>query len=628
MKVITNILFILLVSIATGSFGGEIHKAVKDQELEKIKTLLQANPQLIHSTDEWQRTPLHWACRINNPELVALLLASGAKPNILDVNKISPLHSAASRGNIEAVELLLEHGAEMDVAGLSGNMPLHYAAWNGQTAMVALLLENGACLDCLNERNRTPLLIAAREEGGVDVVRVLLDAGANVNAVDLYGDTPLTLAAWRRNETVVDCLLEHGAAVPDTGQKSADIIKFALEGGLWHLYESIKQQNEDFDTLLPSGILPLQMASKGGSVKIVSDLIDSGCKVNAKDIYGYTPLHYAARNGRLEVAKILVKHGADVNSYNKLMETPYQLADNEGKETVMKFLVSAGYEPAIRKNTTLSGPYFGQELPGELPVLFAPGIVSTPIGGHSNVVFTKNGDEAFWTEWNDTDQGYADGSRIWHSRIVDGTWTVPEIFRKYGDTPAMSADGSEVFYLDIVRSEDNRASERQIKYFPLKGENRLETNPLGFDITQAGFYWQFTLDDEQNIYFGGREGLHRSRFVDGRYQEPEKLTEVFHPDYRGECPFIAADGSYIIFASQHLPDLVGEIDLFIGFRKPDGRWSEPINMGPTINTPEIELLPMVSRDGAAFFFRSTRDHLMGIYWVSTDVIEDLRRRVD
>ena len=312
MKTLRAIAILISLFVFSALSADEIHEAVKNNDLDRVKILITKTPDLINSKDDNGRTPLHWACRGTSFEIVSCLVKNGTDVNARDVNNIAPIHSTASRGNIEATGLLLEYGANVNIVGRSGNTALHYASWDGFDKMVLFLIENGAFIESLNVRKRTPLLIAAREDGGIEVIKALVENGANINAVDAYGDTPLTLAAWRGYEDIVNFLLVKNAEIPVSGQKGVDILKFALNKRLWKLYHEITLRVGDISELLPHGIIPLHIAVKGGSFAIVDDLLKKGYDVNARDIYGYAPLHYAAKSGRLEVVKTLEGRGANL----------------------------------------------------------------------------------------------------------------------------------------------------------------------------------------------------------------------------------------------------------------------------------------------------------------------------
>ena len=136
------------------------------------------------SRDGKGRTPLHELCRSYNVTVSDLrqALAAGADVNAVDNWGDTPLHSL--------------------VTGSSSN----------KAALIRVVVEAGANVDAVNCRNRTAFFDAINRED-TDCISALLQAGANVNARDKTGDTPLHEATWNRNTIVLRLLLDHGAAV-------------------------------------------------------------------------------------------------------------------------------------------------------------------------------------------------------------------------------------------------------------------------------------------------------------------------------------------------------------------------------------------------------------------------------
>jgi ketosteroid isomerase-like protein len=94
---------------------------------------------------------------------------------------------------------------------------------------------------------------------------------------------------------------------------------------------------------------------------------------------------------------------------------------------------------------------------------------------------------------------------------------------------------------------------------------------------------------------------------DGRYQEPERLPSQVNSGTSQFNAFVAPDESYLVVPVIGRTDSLGGCDYYVVFRATDDRWSEPINLGPTINTPgSQEFSPYVSPDGKYFFFMSSR----------------------
>ena len=119
------------------------------------------------------------------------------------------LHQAAADGNLEQVQHLLDADADVNATAArwayDDSTPLHVAAFYGHKAIVNLLLDKGANVDAVNKYGRTPLHFAALN-GRIDVVNLLIDRGAKVNPADNNSLTPLNLAKKERHKAVATLL--------------------------------------------------------------------------------------------------------------------------------------------------------------------------------------------------------------------------------------------------------------------------------------------------------------------------------------------------------------------------------------------------------------------------------------
>jgi ankyrin repeat protein len=620
------LLFVVLILIAATTQSQEIIEATKSGALAKVRELIEANPQLVSTKDENGRTPLHWAARGVHFEVMKYLVAKGADVNASDKNGITPLTSVVARNHIEAIKFLLDNGAKTEEADNIQKAPILYALTSESKDVLDLLIKRGASLEVKDDYQRTPLLLTCRESGSFVIVKILIESGANINAVDIFGDTPLTLAAWRGFEEIVNYLLDENAEFSTSGDEGIMLLNYAADKRLWKLYQALINKGGDqfLHSLKKRPVL--HWAAAGGSEKIVRDLIDKHLPVNAIDFYGWTPLHYASYFDRLEVVKLLIETGSDINAKTPLGESPFYLALTENKKDVVDLMVSLGADQNIPVMTNLSGEYLGQKKPGAYPELFAPGIISRLKGGHSNIVFSPEGTEAMWTEWNLRDVGYSAGCTMWYSKIKDGVWILPKKILPLSDTPFYSADGKKIYFLSSLPLPPENNNVRGIWYVEREGDSLSNPKYLNFDVAGTGLYWQYSFDKNGNIYFSADDGLFRSLYSDGKYLPKEKLTDIFHPDYNGMGPFISPDGTYIIF-SANLPDSFGSLDLYIGYRNTDGTWTKPVNMGSAINSSSQEILPIVSGDGKYLFMRTERNGINGIYWVNAKIIEELRSKV-
>jgi ankyrin repeat protein len=173
---------VMLVVLAWSTLGfcGEIHSAVAAGDLEKVKTLLKADPNLVLSkdakTNDW--TPLHFAAFYGQKEVAGVLLTNKANVEIRDNTGFTPLLVAVYRGRTNVVRVLLAAKAEVNVKDPGGWTPLHWAVFQGWTGVVELLVANKADVNAKNDAGNTPLHLAA-DKGLKEMVELLRKHGGH-----------------------------------------------------------------------------------------------------------------------------------------------------------------------------------------------------------------------------------------------------------------------------------------------------------------------------------------------------------------------------------------------------------------------------------------------------------------
>jgi Tol biopolymer transport system component len=281
---------------------------------------------------------------------------------------------------------------------------------------------------------------------------------------------------------------------------------------------------------------------------------------------------------------------------------------------------------------SVPGLALGQAPPGETPGIFALGIVCT--GRYVlNAVFSPDLKE-FYFSTMDADKNYT----VMQMREIEGRWTRPRIAPfsgTYSDAdPFISPDGKRLLFPSDRPLEEGgvAADGYNIWVVDRTGPGWIDPRPLGPEINQPGGLEIYpSLTRSGILYFSSdREGgrgsgdIYRSRRVNGVYAEPENLGKAINTPDREFDAFIAPDESYLIFSSYRRDGGFGKSDLYISFRRGEGKWTQAVNMGRLFNSRESEFTPIVTPDGKYFFFTSTRLGQGDIYWVDAAVLDRYR----
>lgn len=146
----------------------------------------------------------------------------------------------------------------------------------------------------------------------------------------------------------------------------------------------------------------------------------------------------------------------------------------------------------------------------------------------------------------------------------------------------------------------------------------------------AGKYdWDFMLaPDSKTVFVASarplRQGdIYMSPKQNGKYTRVVNLNAPINSMHHEVDPYIAPDESYLIFCSDR-PGGFGKADIYVSFRRENGSWTPPVNMGSKVNTPYQEYIPYVTPDGKYFFFTTNKSGNRDIYWVDAKIIEKFK----
>jgi len=439
---------VALLTVASLTAGGAeltLVDAVKSGNRDAVRAILAtpAGKSAVNTPEADGTTPLHWATRADDGATARLLVGAGANANAVNRYGVTPLSLAANNASAELVDVLLKANADAKTVIKDGETVLMAAARTGNPRAVQMLIEHGALVDArearmgetalmwavaenhpdaaklllahgadVNARTSdlkfpkdrfglegvltilphgrwTPLMYAARQ-GSLEAARVLVDAGADVNALDPDRSTPAIIATINGHYDVAAMLVERGADpnITDTAgmavlyaavdmntlgevygrpaRKSTsaipalDLMKVVLAHGAnpnAQLRSStVQRAHTPGEPLLGAGTTPLMRAAKNGDAAAMRILLEHGADPALTQANHTTALMFAAGNGRgtgvftkdigterdlIEAVRVLVERGVDVNAVNDNGQTAMHFAAQVSDE-IVRYLAARG----------------------------------------------------------------------------------------------------------------------------------------------------------------------------------------------------------------------------------------------------------------------------------------------
>lgn len=297
---------------------------------------------------------------------------------------------------------------------------------------------------------------------------------------------------------------------------------------------------------------------------------------------------------------------------------------------ILSTTLTFAQSPKISK---YSGDYFGFPPPGEKPVVFAPGLISTD---EREYYISFSNDGKLCTFCRVSNDG-KDPEMHYMLRTKKG-WTkpsgIPYLTQKKDRYHLLATKGHRLYFSSSRSFPAAPSAPILMKLWQMDFIDNRWHEPILVDFyTQTkDFIGHVTMSNKGNFYFWAyneREGkvlgdLFYSKLENGKYGKIRNMGNKINKSAEECDPFVDPQERYILYMVKKSPLCLGGFDLFISFKKKDGSWSEGVNLGPKINSTSLDMYPRVSPDGKYLFFSSKRSGNMKIYWCSTRVFDKFK----
>jgi uncharacterized protein len=217
------------------------------------------------------------------------------------------LYKAVDAGDIESVKNILSKDVDVNKYSRNGLFPLWRAAADNKLEICKLLIDNGANIYQKSKvkPGKTSAIYLPTQEGYIDIVKLLIEKGVDVNTNEFHNVTPLRIAAQNGHLEIVKYLIAKGAII---------------------------------DTKADDKATPLEVAASKGHIEIAKVLIENGADVNSTDKDGDFPIGEAAKRGYIDMIQLLIDNGADLSLKNNDGKDAYTLAKERGQKKAYELI--------------------------------------------------------------------------------------------------------------------------------------------------------------------------------------------------------------------------------------------------------------------------------------------------
>jgi len=353
-----------------GDFG--LHEPAREGSYARVKSFLsflqdqcKNEAEFVQARDKKNAqgySALHLAARYNRVKVVQLLIDNRAPINDIDFDdKNTPLLLAAKYNMSDVANLLLDLNADATLSNKYGTTALHFACRRGNLQLCERLIDTGVEINATDNQgtSATPLHLAMLSTGiqdSTEVVKLLINKGADVNAPDSEGERPIHYAAAEDAGDFITLLAKGALKDFPPDQREKEQLKFlnvtstekdtalhvAAQAGYEETVKTLVSIGASVNARTDTNQTPLHLAAVGGQTKVVRYLVMNNAKINALDDDQMTPLHRACLFGRIETVNFLRERGAKLDATDKDSFTPLMCGVWKGQNNVVEFLLDNG----------------------------------------------------------------------------------------------------------------------------------------------------------------------------------------------------------------------------------------------------------------------------------------------
>jgi uncharacterized protein len=329
--------------------------AVRNKDVLSVRALLKQRPD-VNAPQGDGATALHWAAHLDDLVIADMLIRAGARTSAANDVGATPLHLACTNRSAPMVERLLAAGANANAKLLNGETVLMTCSRAGEARAVKALLGHGAGVNARESAHDQTALMWATSQRHPDVVRLLVETGADLRARSrTYPQTVVGVQTQRAGREQLNYTVLRGGSTP---------LLFAARVGDVPSADILLAAGADANDSLPDGTSALVLAAHSGHGGVAARLLDHGADPNAFAT-GYTALHAAVLRSDVTLVKALLAHGADpdmrmvrgtplrrdTTDFNLpatlIGSTPYLLAARFLEPEIVRVLAAAGADRTL-----------------------------------------------------------------------------------------------------------------------------------------------------------------------------------------------------------------------------------------------------------------------------------------